>query len=32
MLRDGARWWFLNVYWQSETPEFPIPDRYLKKS
>jgi hypothetical protein len=32
ILRDGSRWWFLNVYWQSETREFPIPDRYLRKS
>ena len=24
------RWWILSMYWQRATPEFPIPERYLK--
>jgi len=26
---DGARWWVVSVYWQSETPQIPLPARYL---
>ncbi len=29
LLYDGERWWVLQIYWQSETPDQPIPDRYL---
>jgi hypothetical protein len=29
LLYDGARWWVLNVMWQHESPEFPIPKKYL---
>ena len=29
LLFDGARWWVLNVFWQHESAEFPIPARYL---
>ncbi len=28
---DGDRWWVLNIFWNSETDEFPIPGRYLPK-
>ncbi len=28
---DGERWWVLQIYWQSETPDQPIPDRYLDR-
>lgn len=28
---DGKRWWIVNIFWQSETPEFPIPEKYLSK-
>jgi len=28
---DGKRWWIVNIFWQSETPEFPIPEKYLTK-
>jgi hypothetical protein len=30
LLNDGTRWWVLTIYWQAETPENPIPKRYLK--
>ncbi len=29
LFHDGARWWILSVYWQSETPTTPIPAEYL---
>ena len=29
LFHDGARWWIVNIYWQHETPEHPIPDKYL---
>lgn len=29
LLFDGERWWVLQVYWQAENPEVPIPERYL---
>ena len=32
LLFDGDRWWVLQVYWQAETPDQPIPDQYLDGS
>ena len=29
LLYDGSRWWVMNIFWQAETEEFPIPDQYL---
>jgi hypothetical protein len=29
LLFDGERWWVLQVYWQAETQDHPIPGRYL---
>jgi len=26
---DGTRWWILNIYWQQESVEHPIPEKYL---
>jgi len=26
---DGGRWWIVTIYWQQESPEHPIPERYL---
>jgi hypothetical protein len=28
---DGKRWWIVNIFWQSETAETPIPAKYLSK-
>lgn len=28
---DGKRWWIINIFWQSETPDTPIPEKYLSK-
>jgi hypothetical protein len=30
LLNDGQRWWVLTIYWQAESPENPIPKKYLK--
>jgi hypothetical protein len=30
LLNDGKRWWVITIYWQGETPENPIPAKYLK--
>ena len=27
---DGQRWWVVSIYWSAETPENPIPERYLR--
>jgi len=32
LLNDGSRWWVVTVYWQGESPDNPIPPRYLTKS
>jgi hypothetical protein len=26
---DGTRWWIVTVFWQNETPQLPIPQKYL---
>lgn len=28
---DGHRWWIINILWQNESPEFPIPAKYLEQ-
>ncbi len=30
LLNDGKRWWVVNIFWQAESPEYPIPKKYLK--
>ena len=32
LLNDGKRWWVMTIYWEAETPENPIPKKYLKNS
>ena len=27
---DGKRWWVTTIYWQSEDPTTPLPEKYLK--
>ena len=29
LLYDGARWWVVSVYWQAETADYPIPEKYV---
>jgi hypothetical protein len=30
LLNDGKRWWIISIFWQAETPETPIPKKYLR--
>jgi hypothetical protein len=30
LLNDGKRWWVINIFWQAETPDNPIPKKYLQ--
>jgi hypothetical protein len=30
LMNDGARWWIVTVFWQAETPQAPLPKKYLK--
>jgi hypothetical protein len=29
LFHDGSRWWIVNIYWQQENAEHPIPEKYL---
>ncbi len=29
LMHDGDRWWIVTIFWQSESPEVPIPSEYL---
>ncbi len=29
LMNDGERWWIVTIYWQAESPELSIPDKYL---
>jgi len=29
LMNDGNRWWVINIYWDSERPDQPIPAKYL---
>ena len=31
LINDGSRWYIINIAWQSENDEFPIPSKYLNK-
>ena len=30
LFNDGKRWWIVNIYWQQESAENSIPEKYLK--
>ena len=30
LLHDGERWWVLTIYWTSERPDLPIPEKYIR--
>lgn len=32
LFNDGARWYVLTIAWSQETPETPLPDKYLKSA
>jgi hypothetical protein len=29
LMNDGQRWWVVTIYWEAESPEKPIPKKYL---
>lgn len=29
LVNDGKRWWVVTVFWQAESPEVPLPAKYL---
>lgn len=31
LLKDGDRYWIVNIFWNAESPGHPIPSRYLPK-
>lgn len=31
LLKDGDRWWIVNLFWDFEREDSPIPERYLKQ-
>ncbi len=30
LMNDGKRWWIVTVFWQGESADNPLPDKYLK--
>ncbi len=30
LLNDGKRWWVITIYWLGETPDNPLPKKYLQ--
>ncbi len=30
LFNDGSRWWILTIYWQHESPQHAIPEKYLQ--
>jgi hypothetical protein len=30
LMNDGKRWWIVTVLWQAESPDSPLPEKYLK--
>lgn len=31
LMHDGKRWWVMTIFWDSERPDNPIPERYLTR-
>jgi hypothetical protein len=29
LFNDGKRWWILSIYWQHESKQYPLPQKYL---
>ncbi len=32
LFNDGTRWWIITIYWQHESPDDPLPEKYLPRS
>jgi hypothetical protein len=28
LFHEGSRWWIVNIYWQHESAEYPLPEKY----
>jgi hypothetical protein len=31
LFHDGSRWWIVSIYWQQESTQCPIPEKYLER-
>jgi hypothetical protein len=31
LFNDGTRWWIITIYWQHESPDDPLPEKYLRR-
>ena len=31
LFHDGKRWWILSIYWQHESKQYPLPEKYLHR-
>jgi hypothetical protein len=31
VLNDGKRWWIVSIFWDSERPDNPLPEKFVKK-
>jgi hypothetical protein len=31
LFHDGKRWWILSIYWQHESAQAPLPEKYLQR-
>lgn len=31
LFNDGQRWWIVNIFWQAESPQHPLPQKYLAR-
>ena len=31
LFNDGKRWWILSIYWQHESAQAPLPEKYLQR-
>ena len=32
LFNDGRRWWIVNIYWQHESAQHPLPEKYLRSA
>ncbi|HEV2861811.1 MAG TPA: hypothetical protein VGX48_12450 [Pyrinomonadaceae bacterium] len=32
LMNDGRRWWVVSIFWEPETPQNPIPEKYLRSA
>ncbi len=31
LMNDRQRWWIVTIYWEAESPDNPIPQKYLPR-